>query len=137
MRSRGVLVALFLLPLAWGLVSLASGRAVSVVPECPGLQLDDVGEEHPGRMRPGFTCAVGYDNATGRSTGTRTYDQQKFAQETERDGRYLRGAGYLAYSAVGLTVLAVSGPLRLLGRPRRRREAAGRPTSGSTDTTGA
>ncbi|MFI7415199.1 hypothetical protein ACIBU0_41855 [Streptomyces sp. NPDC049627] len=127
MRFRGVLLALFLLPLAWGLITLASGRAVSVAPKCPGLQLDEVGEEHPGRMRPGFTCAVGYDTATGRSTGTRTYEQQKYAQEQERDGRYLRGAGYVTYSAVGLAVLAANGRSGLPWRPRRRREAAGQP----------
>ncbi|WP_367323044.1 hypothetical protein [Streptomyces sp. HUAS ZL42] len=71
MKLRGVLLVLFLLPLLWGLITLARGRAADGAPECPGLQLDEVGEEHPGRLRPGFTCHVPYDTVTGRSTGTR------------------------------------------------------------------
>ncbi|QOV38300.1 hypothetical protein IM697_07905 [Streptomyces ferrugineus] len=41
MRFRGVLLMLFLLPLAWGLITLGSGRSVPVAPKCPGLQLDE------------------------------------------------------------------------------------------------
>jgi hypothetical protein len=105
---RSALLALFLLPLLWGLITLATGRASYGAPRCPGLQLDEVGEEHPGPMRPGFTCAVDYSTTTGRSTATSTYEQQKYAQERARQDHYQRGALYTAYGAAGLAVLAVA-----------------------------
>ncbi|MCL8014808.1 hypothetical protein [Streptomyces sp. AS02] len=105
---RGVLLALFLLPLLWGLITLARGASSDGVPECPGLQLGEDGESHPGPMRRGYTCAVSYSTATGRSTGTRTYDEQKYAQEQARSGLYWRGAGHVAYGTAGLLVLTAT-----------------------------
>ncbi len=112
-----MLLALFLLPLLWGLITLAMGRASYGAPRCPGIQLDEVGEEHPGRMRPGFTCALGYSTETGRSTATSTYEQLKYAQERERSGYYRRGAGYAAYGVAGLVLVTV-GSRRAPGRPQ-------------------
>ncbi|WP_093908495.1 hypothetical protein [Streptomyces sp. cf386] len=105
---RGALVALFLLPLLWGLVTLARGASSYGAPECPGLQQGEDGESHPGPMRRGHTCAVSYSTENGRSTGTRTYDQQKYAQERDRSGLYWRGAGYVAYGTAGLLALTAT-----------------------------
>ncbi|MFI6933156.1 hypothetical protein [Streptomyces sp. NPDC050287] len=116
-------LVLFLLPLAWGLITLAQGRATPVAPHCDGLQLGADGEETPSRMRRGFTCYIDY-SLDGRSAGTRTYDQQKYAQERERSRYYLHGTLYIAYGTAGLVVLASAGGLphtirRRLPHPRR------------------
>jgi hypothetical protein len=116
MRFRGVLLVLFLLPPAWGLITLVRGPATPVAPRCPGLQLDKEGEENPGRMRPGFTCVISYDTATGRSTGTRTYDQQRYAQQTDRNNHFQRGIGYVAYGAAGLAPVTVAAPAGMRAR---------------------
>ncbi|MFI5678081.1 hypothetical protein [Streptomyces cellulosae] len=131
MKFRGVFLVLFLLPLLWGLITLAKGAATSVAPHCDGLQLGADGEEHPGRMRRGFTCHIDYA-LDGRSAGTRTYDQQKYAQIRERRGYLVQGTVYVTYGAAGLVVLVSAGGLpdsirRRLPPPHRRPTPATRP----------
>lgn len=119
-----MLLVLFLLPLLWGFVTLLRGAASYGAPECPGLQLGADGESHPGPMRPGFTCNVDYNDrsGSGRSTATRTYEQQKYAQVKARIGHFERGILYTAYGAAGLTTIAAAhGPYRLPWRREGRR----------------
>ncbi|WP_234477862.1 hypothetical protein [Streptomyces sp. MBT65] len=104
MRFRAVLVVLFVLPLLWGALSLLRAGAAYGAPDCPGLQLDAEGESSPGPMRKGDRCALSYDTATGRSTGTSTYDQLKFAQEVKRRSLGREGALFVLYGAAGIGV---------------------------------
>jgi hypothetical protein len=92
---------LFLLPLLWGALSLLRAGAAHGVPDCPGLHLDAHGESSPGHMRRGDRCALSYDTATGRSTGTSTYAQLTFAQEVERRSLRREGALLLLYGVTG------------------------------------
>lgn len=119
-----MLLVLFLLPLLWGFVSLLRGAASYGAPQCPGLQLGKDGEEHPGSMRPGFTCHVNYNDrsGSGQSTATRTYKQQKYAQVQDRIDHFERGILHTAYGAAGLTIIAAAhGPYRLPWRREGRR----------------
>ncbi|EKX60520.1 hypothetical protein STRIP9103_03138 [Streptomyces ipomoeae 91-03] len=111
MKSRAVSIVslvLFLIPVVLGLADLVRAVAVPGAPECPGIALDEVGEEHPGPMRPGFTCHLYDDWTTMRPTGTRTFEQQKNAQDAERDDHYARALGYIAYGIAGLVVVAAA-----------------------------
>src|SRR3954454_20686747 len=101
MKFRGVLLLLFLVPLTWGLLTLARGVVIPIAPRCPHIQVDQQGEEHPGPMRPEFTCHL-YNTGLGEPTGTRTYEQQKNAQKEERGEYYERGAVYIVYALAGL-----------------------------------
>ncbi|MFE2420368.1 hypothetical protein [Streptomyces hokutonensis] len=105
MRFRGALLVLFVLPLLWGALSLLRAGAASGPPDCPGLQLDAEGESSPGHMREGDRCALSYDTATGRSTGTSTYDQLKFAQEVKRRSLGREGALFVLYGVTGIGVV--------------------------------
>ena len=104
MRCRAVLLVLFLLPLLWGVVSLLRAGAAYGIPDCPGLQLDAHGEESPGAMHRSDRCKLSYDNATGRSIGTSTYDQLKFAQEVKRRDLKRQGALFTLYGATGTAI---------------------------------
>ncbi|MET7451529.1 hypothetical protein ABZT03_06455 [Streptomyces sp. NPDC005574] len=115
MRYRAVLIALFLIPLLWGAVSLLRAASAHGTPDCPGLQLGPDGEDHPGPMRPGDTCALSYDTATGHSIGTGTYQQAVFAQDLKRRSLYRQGTLFIFYGAAGTGIVLIAA---------RRREAA-------------
>lgn len=102
MKFRGGLALLFLLPVAWGVFSLLGGVAAATGAPCPGIVLDEQGEEHPGPMRRGQTCSL-YDG--GRLTGTATYEQRKNAQAARQNDLFGRGAAYTVYGLVGLAFL--------------------------------
>ncbi len=95
---------LFLLPLLWGALSLLRAGAAYGAPDCPGLHMDAEGESAPGHMHEGDRCALSYDTATGRSTGTSTYDQLKFAQEVKRRSLRREGALFVLYGAAGIGI---------------------------------
>ena len=117
-------MVLFLLPLGWGLINLLQGAASHGTPDCPGILLDATGEDHPGPMRPEFTCHLYAGDVSAGSTGTRTYKQARNAEEAERGGYYGRGLAYSAYGVAGLGVLAAAhGPYR---RPWGRGRGQGR-----------
>ncbi|CAM5423622.1 Transmembrane protein OS=Streptomyces aurantiogriseus OX=66870 GN=GCM10010251_70040 PE=4 SV=1 [Streptomyces aurantiogriseus] len=114
-KFRGALLLLFLLPLAWGLINLLRGAADPGAPRCPGVALDEVGEEHPGRMRPSHTCRL-FDDST-RPTGTRTYEEQRNAQVEQREDHFKAGLAYTVYGVAGVgVVVAAGGPYRLRWR---------------------
>ena len=69
-------------------------------------------------MRPGFRCTL-YDGRTMRITGTRTYEQQKNAQDEQRRHFCTEGALLLTYGLAGLG--AVSASYRPWRLPWRRR----------------
>ncbi|MEV3908668.1 hypothetical protein [Streptomyces canus] len=102
MRSRTVLLILFLIPLLWGMVSLLRAGSAEGVPDCPGLHLGADGEEHSGAMKRGDRCELSYDNASGHSVGTSTYQQLEFAQELKRKSLSKQGTWLLAYAVVGM-----------------------------------
>lgn len=108
MRLRGVFIALFLFPLAWGVITLLRAGAAYGVPDCPGVQLDDDGEDHPGRMRQGYTCALDYNVNGGDSTGTATYDQLKYAQEVKPVDLLGQGLLYTLYGTAGTAVTVIA-----------------------------
>ncbi|MFJ5305279.1 hypothetical protein [Streptomyces sp. NPDC088350] len=103
-----MLLVLFVLPLLWGALSLLRAGAANGAPDCPGLHLDAEGESSPGPMRKGDRCALSYDTATGRSTGTSTYEQLKFAQEVKRRSLGREGALFLLYGAAGIGITFVA-----------------------------
>lgn len=105
MRFRAVLLVLFLIPLLWGVVSLLRAGSAYGVPDCPGIQLDEVGEEHPGPFRRGDTCHLYYDNDGSHSIGTSTYEQLKVAQELKRRSLYRQGALFTLYGAAGTGIV--------------------------------
>jgi hypothetical protein len=107
-RYRAVSVALFLIPLLWGAVSLLRAGAAHGIPDCPGLQLGADGEDHPGPMRPGHTCALSHDELTGHSIGTGTYRQVVFAQELKRRSLYRQGTLFTVYGAAGTAIVVVA-----------------------------
>ncbi|MGV9252465.1 hypothetical protein [Streptomyces sp. NPDC003697] len=108
MTKRGVLLFLFLVPSAVGLVVLGKGVAVPEKPECPGIVVGQDGEEHGGpRMSRDTTCHV-YNIVTGDSSGTRTVRQQQVAQNEQRRQYYLLGSALTVYGLLGVGVV-VSG----------------------------
>ena len=102
MKFRSGLTLLFLLPVAWGVFSLLGSVAAATGAPCPGIVLGEDGEDYPGPMRPGQTCAL-YDG--GRPTGTATYQQRKNAQAGRHDDLLVRGMVYTAYGLAGLAAL--------------------------------
>lgn len=110
-----MLLVLFVLPLLWGAVDLLRAAATTGS-RCPGLQTGADGESEPAPMRPGHTCALSYDTATGRSIGTSTYEQVKYAQEVRRSDLAVRGTVLTVYGAAGVAVVTVAA--------RRRENAA-------------
>ncbi|MFH8442361.1 hypothetical protein ACH4D3_14200 [Streptomyces sp. NPDC018026] len=112
MTGRGYLLALFVVPVVAGVYLLCEPALRSSTPQCDGI-IEEYGDaERSGPMKPGQTCNL-YDFADGRSAGTRTYEQQKKAQDEEARSDYLTGGWWLVYGAAGL--FAVSRP----GRSRR------------------
>ncbi|MEU6812485.1 hypothetical protein ABZ920_26615 [Streptomyces sp. NPDC046831] len=108
MTKRGVLLFLFLVPLAVGLVVLGKAIAVPEKPVCPGIVVGQDGEEHGGpRMRGDTTCHV-YNTVTMESSGTRTVRQQLVAQGEQRTQYYLLGGVCTGYGLLGVGVV-VSG----------------------------
>lgn len=108
MRLRGVFIALFLIPLAWGLISLLRAAAAHGAPDCPWLQLGEDGEEHPGRMRQGYTCELDYSYHGGDSTGTATYRQREYAQEVKRGELLSQGLLYTLYGTAGTAATVIA-----------------------------
>ncbi|UED83275.1 hypothetical protein [Streptomyces profundus] len=69
---------------------------------CPGENVGEDGEEHPGPMRPGDTeCAV-LDGSVG--VATRSYEQQRRVQSLERQRGARNGALLFAYGTAGALV---------------------------------
>lgn len=99
MRYRAVLVAFFLVPGLWGVVSVTDAVTASDEVVCPGENVGEDGEEHPGPMRPGDRHCVVLDGAG--AVGTRTYEQQQRVQSLERRRDARNGALLLAYAAAG------------------------------------
>ncbi|MER6435885.1 hypothetical protein ABT275_05985 [Streptomyces sp. NPDC001185] len=109
MKLRGVFIALFLVPLAWGAIALLRAGAAHGIPDCPGLPMDEVGEDHPGQlMGRGDTCALGYNLNGGDSTGTATYDQLKYAQKVKRRDLLGEGLLYTLYGTAGMAATVIA-----------------------------
>lgn len=108
MRLRGVFIALFMIPLAWGVIALLRAGAAHGAPYCPGSQEDRDGEARPGPMRPSYTCALGYSTSSGKSTGTATYDQLTYAQKVKRKDLLGEGLLFTLYgtAATAATLIA-------------------------------
>ncbi|MDT0613815.1 hypothetical protein [Streptomyces lancefieldiae] len=105
MTRRGLALALFLLvPAVVGAVIVVRAATADGTPRCDGIIKEYGDAERSGVMKPGETCDL-YDFADGRSAGTRTYDQQKKAQEEEASDDYLVGGLLLVY---GLAAPAVT-----------------------------
>ncbi|WP_329170298.1 hypothetical protein OG939_31895 [Streptomyces sp. NBC_01685] len=99
MKHSVVLVILFAVPGLWGAATLGSALTALTDIVCPGENVKEDGEEHPGPMRPGDTgCAV-LDGSV--SVGTRTYEQQRRVQSLERREDAMTGALLLAYGTAG------------------------------------
>ncbi len=96
---RIALVALLLVPAAWGTASLAGSLTASREVVCPGENVGEDGEEHPGPMRPGDTRCSVLDGSV--AVATRTYEQQQRVQSLERRRGARNGVLLLTYSAAG------------------------------------
>ncbi|CAL9299779.1 hypothetical protein [Streptomyces sp. SudanB91_2054] len=100
MRFRGLLLGLFLLPAVVGAYLLAGSATEDGTPRCDGI-IEEYGDaERSGPMKPGETCDL-YDFADGRSQGTRSYEQQRKAQETKASKHGLVGGVCLVYGLAG------------------------------------
>ncbi|MFD6278472.1 hypothetical protein ACFWFI_23335 [Streptomyces sp. NPDC060209] len=108
MRLRGMVIAFFVVPLAWGVITLLRAGAAHGGPDCPWLQLGEDGEEHPGQMRQGYTCVLDYNYHGGDSTGTATYRQRKYAQEVKRGELLGQGLLYTLYGAAGTATTVIA-----------------------------
>ncbi|MGW5787777.1 hypothetical protein ACWEWK_27775 [Streptomyces sp. NPDC003757] len=113
MSFRGLLLGLFVVPVVAGVYSLAEAATAGDTPRCAGIIREYGDAERSGPMKPGETCDL-YDFTDGRSAGTRTYEQQKKAQEAGAADDYRTGGWWLAYGVAGLAV--VSTRLVLEGR---------------------
>jgi hypothetical protein len=111
---RGLLLGLFAVPVVVGGYFLAAAATADGTPRCDGIIQEYGDAERSGPMKPGETCDL-YDFADGRSSGTRTYEQQKKAQEEARSSDLRTGGLWFGYGATG--VLVVVGRLG----PKRRR----------------
>lgn len=100
MKLRGVFIALFLMPLVWGVISLLRAGSSYGIPDCPGIITGQDGEDHPAPMTRRDTCSL-YDLPTRGSTGTSTYDQLKSAQVGKRRSLYRQGMALTLYAATG------------------------------------
>ncbi|MFB7600958.1 hypothetical protein [Streptomyces sp. NPDC056160] len=98
MKYRAVLLAFFLLPVLWGVVSLAGALTASAEVVCPGENVRD-GEEHPGPMRPGDSeCSVLEGSL---AVASRTYEEQRHYQSLRRRREARNGGLLMAYGTVG------------------------------------
>ncbi|MER6338659.1 hypothetical protein [Streptomyces tendae] len=114
MSFRSVLLGLFVVPVVVGGYFLTRAATADGTPRCDGI-IEEYGDaERSGPMKPGETCDL-YDFADGRSAGTRTYEQQRKAQEEGTADDYRAGGWWLAYGAAGLAVVTTH-----LGLGRRR-----------------
>ncbi|MGQ5596000.1 hypothetical protein ACUJ8N_18445 [Streptomyces sp. ESR1.13] len=114
MSLRGFLLVVFAVPAVVGVYVLTAALTADGAPRCDGI-IEEYGDaERSGPMKPGETCDL-YDFSDGRSAGTRTYAQQKKAQEEDRRSDLRTGGLWFGYGAVG--VIAVAHRLR----PGRRR----------------
>ncbi|MFF9493950.1 hypothetical protein [Streptomyces flaveolus] len=107
MRVRGALLGLFLVPVAVGAYFLCRAATADGTPRCDGVIVEYGDAERSGPMEPGETCDL-YDFTDGRSAGTRTYDQQRKAQEERAADDRLTGGLWAAHGLAGLIVV-VSG----------------------------
>ncbi|MFD5312184.1 hypothetical protein ACGV4K_23105 [Streptomyces sp. WAC8370] len=114
MSFRGLLLGLFVVPVVVGGYFLTQAATADGTPQCDGIIEEYGDQERSGPMKPGETCDL-YDFSDGRSAGTRTYAQQKKAQEEDRRSDLRTGGLWFGYGAVG--VIAVAHRLR----PGRRR----------------
>ncbi|MFF4472764.1 hypothetical protein ACFYZ3_24755 [Streptomyces sp. NPDC001599] len=114
MSFRGLLLGLFAVPVVVGGYFLTEAATADGTPQCDGIIEEYEDAERSGPMRPGETCDL-YDFADGRSAGTRTYEQQRKAQEEGAADDYRTGGWWLAYGAAGLAVVTTH-----LGLGRRR-----------------
>ncbi|MBD2835238.1 hypothetical protein ID871_32590 [Streptomyces pratensis] len=104
-----MVIAFFVVPLAWGVITLLWAGAAVGRPDCPWLQLDEDGEEaHPGQMQQGHTCLLDYKYHGGDSTGTATYRQRKYAQEVKRRELLGQGLLYTLYGAAGTATTVIA-----------------------------
>ncbi|MFA3876621.1 hypothetical protein ABS735_23505 [Streptomyces sp. MMCC 100] len=114
MTFRGLLLGLFVVPVVVGVYFLTEAATADGTPQCDGI-IEEYGDaERSGPMKPGETCDL-YDFTDGRSAGTRTYEQQKKAQDEEATDDYRAGGWWLAYGLTGLAVATAH-----LGLKRRR-----------------
>jgi hypothetical protein len=110
---RGLLLCLFAVPVVVGAYFLTEAATAGGTPQCDGI-IEEYGDaERSGPMKPGETCDL-YDFTDGRSAGTRTYEQQRKAQDADAGRDYWTGGLWLAYGVAGLTV--VTGHLGLIRR---------------------
>ncbi|UCM86589.1 hypothetical protein [Streptomyces marincola] len=99
MDYRVPLVGLFLVPAVGGAANLASALTAPSEVVCPGENVGEDGEEHPGPMEPGDTRCSVLDGTV--AVGTRSYEQQRRVQSLERRRDARDGSLLLAYSAAG------------------------------------
>ncbi|CAM5431708.1 hypothetical protein STENM223S_07793 [Streptomyces tendae] len=104
MSFRSLLLGLFVVPVVAGGYFLTEAATAGGPPRCDGI-IEEYGDaERSGPMKPGETCDL-YDFTDGRSAGTRTYEQQKKAQEDGAADDYRTGGWWLAYGVAGLTAV--------------------------------
>ncbi|MER7057565.1 MULTISPECIES: hypothetical protein [unclassified Streptomyces] len=113
MTGRGLVLGLFVVPVVVGVYLLCEPAFVGGTPQCDGIIVEYGDSERSGPMQPGQTCNL-FDFTDRRSAGTRTYDQQKKAQDDEATEDYWVGGWWLAYGVAGLFAVT------RLGRERRR-----------------
>ncbi|WP_217171280.1 hypothetical protein [Streptomyces sp. AC512_CC834] len=101
---RGPLVGLFVVPVVVGVYLIGEAATADDTPQCDGIIVEYGDSERSGPMKPGQNCNL-YDFTDSRSAGTRTYDQQKKAQDEEATSDYWTGGWWLAYGVVGLAVV--------------------------------
>ncbi|MFE9706771.1 hypothetical protein [Streptomyces sp. NPDC005930] len=106
MSFRSLLLGLFVVPVVVGGHFLTEAATADGPPRCDGIIEEYEDAERSGPMKPGETCDL-YDFTDGRSAGTRTYEQQKKAQEDGAADDYRTGGWWLAYGVAGLTVVIV------------------------------
>lgn len=104
MSFRGFLPGLFAIPVVVGVYFLTEAATADGTPQCDGIIKEYGDAERSGPMKPGETCDL-YDFTDGRSAGTRTYAQQKKAQEEAAADGYRTGGWWLAYGVAGLAVV--------------------------------
>lgn len=114
MSFRSLLLGLFAVPVVVGAYYLTEAATADGTPRCDGIIEEYGDQERSGPMKPGETCDL-YDFADGRSAGTRTYEQQRKAQDEGAADDYRTGGWWLAYGVAGLAVVTTH-----LGLGRRR-----------------
>ncbi|EHN78949.1 integral membrane protein [Streptomyces coelicoflavus ZG0656] len=111
MSFRGLLLGLFAVPVVIGGYFLTEAATAGGPPRCDGIIQEYGDAERSGPMKPGETCDL-YDFTDSRSAGTRTYEQQRKAQEEGAAADYRAGGWWLAYGVAGLTAVTVHLGLR-------------------------